>query len=253
MDDMENTRRDFLKVAGGITAAGAAIGVPLVTAGQAQAQAGSLGALTTHELPPLPYDYNALEPHIDETTMRIHHGRHHQGYVNGLNAAEEALAKARAANDYALIQFWSRRAAFNGGGHFLHSIFWEIMAPPGNGGGGEPTGALAAKINEDFGNFDAFKAQFSAAAGGVEGSGWGLLHVRPADGRLLVLQAENQQKLTAWGVTPILGIDVWEHAYYLKYQNNRGEYISQWWNVVNWPQVARNYEQAIQVTRREGS
>lgn len=119
-------------------------------------------------------------------------------------------------------------------------MFWKVMAPAGKGGGGEPTGALADMIVASFGSFDAFKKQFSAAAAAVEGSGWGLLHVRHADRQLIIMQAENQQKLTSWGTTPVLGIDVWEHAYYLKYQNKRADYIAAWWNVVNWKQVAEN-------------
>jgi Fe-Mn family superoxide dismutase len=198
----------------------------------------------THVLPPLPYDPAALEPHIDAQTMTIHHGKHHLAYVNGLNKAEEELAKARASGDFSLIQHWSRQAAFHGGGHWLHSMFWKVMAPNGNGGGGEPAGPLADAIRTSFGSFDAFKKQFSAAAAAVEGSGWGLLHYRRDDGRLIILQAENQQKLSAWGTTPILGIDVWEHAYYLKYQNKRADYIAAWWNVVNWTQVEKNLQAA---------
>lgn len=121
-------------------------------------------------------------------------------------------------------------------------MFWKVMAPAGNGGGGEPTGAVAQAITESFGSFDAFRKQFSAAATAVEGSGWALLHFRPDDQRLIILQAENQQKLSAWGTTPILGIDVWEHAYYLKYQNKRADYVAAWWNVVNWGQVEKNLQ-----------
>ncbi len=241
---MENTRREFLRLAGLPVAAAATIGGGTALfsgAAQAQESAAGLGELTEHTLPELPYDYNALEPYIDEQTMRIHHGKHHAAYVKGLNAAEAALAKARAAGDYAQIEYWSKKCAFNGGGHFLHSLFWTVMAPAGTSGG-EPTGPLADLIKRDFGGFEAFKAQFSAAAAGVEGSGWGLLHFRPADGRLIILQAENQHKLSPWGSIPVLGIDVWEHAYYLKYQNNRAEYVTQWWNVVNWEQVAKNVQ-----------
>lgn len=193
-----------------------------------------------HTLPPLPYAYDALEPFIDAQTMQLHHGKHHQGYVNGLNKAETALAEARQGGDYALIQHWSRQLAFHGGGHWLHSMFWKTMAPAGKGGGGEPGGSLLAAINESFGSVAAFKAQFSAAANAVEGSGWGLLHYRSDDQRLVIMQAENQQKLSSWGSTPILGIDVWEHAYYLKYQNKRADYITAWWNVVSWAQVENN-------------
>lgn len=199
------------------------------------------GALTEHKLPDLPYAYDALEPYIDAKTMELHHSKHHAAYVTGLNKAEAELAKARAANDYALVQHWSRQASFHGGGHYLHSMFWTVMAPAGKGGGGKPTGALLAKIEEDFGSFEAFQAHFSAAASAVEGGGWALLHYRPEDKRLVVLQAESQQKLSPWGTVPILGIDVWEHAYYLKHQNRRGDYIKDWWNVVNWEQVAKNF------------
>jgi superoxide dismutase, Fe-Mn family len=193
-----------------------------------------------HELPPLPYAVDALEPHLDAQTMQLHHDKHHLAYVNGLNKAEEELAKARQSGDHALVQHWSRQAAFHGGGHWLHSMFWKVMAPAGKGGGGEPSGELLAAITESFGSFDAFKKHFTAAANAVEGSGWGLLHYRAADQRLIILQAENQQKLSAWGSTPILGVDVWEHAYYLKYQNRRADYVTAWWNVVNWTQVEQN-------------
>ncbi|HOC68269.1 MAG TPA: superoxide dismutase [Candidatus Hydrogenedentes bacterium] len=231
---MNTTRRDFLQVAGGIAATGAIMGA---LSPEAHAQAG--GTVTEHVLAPLPYVYDALEPYIDAKTMELHHGKHHAAYVSGLNAAEAALAKARADNDFTLVQHWSKRAAFNGGGHFLHSMFWKVMAPTG-AGGGEPEGALRDAINRDFGGFEPFKQQFNAAAAQVEGGGWGLLHYRPEDDRLIILQAENQHKLSPWGAWPILGLDVWEHAYYLKYQNRRTDYIDAWWNVVNWKQVADN-------------
>lgn len=232
---MNDSRRDFLKIAGGVAASSAVLSA---LSPEAHAQDG--GAVSEHTLPPLPYAYDALEPYIDAATMELHHSKHHAGYVKGLNAAEAALAKARADSDFALAQYWSKSAAFNGGGHFLHSMFWKVMAAPGKGGGGEPDGVLRDAINRDFGGFEAFKKQFSAAAAQVEGSGWGLLHYRPEDDRLIVLQAENQHKLSPWGAWPILGIDVWEHAYYLKYQNKRADYIEAWWNVVNWKQVAEN-------------
>ncbi|MBN1202418.1 MAG: superoxide dismutase [Anaerolineae bacterium] len=197
-----------------------------------------------HELPPLPYAYDALEPYIDEQTMRLHHDKHHLGYVNGLNKAEEMLAQARESGDYGLVKHWSREAAFHGSGHFLHSIFWPNMAPPGNGGGGLPTGELAGQIDKDFGSFEKFKAHFGAAAKAVEGSGWGLLVWEPELGQLQMLQAEKHQNLTQWIVTPLLVLDVWEHAYYLKYQNNRGAYVDAWWNVVNWADVAERFRAA---------
>jgi len=234
---MDTSRRDFFRVAGGVAATGVLSGVF-----SQSASAQSTGPLTKHELPAPPYAYDALEPYIDTTTMELHHSKHHAAYVNGLNAVEAALAQARASGDYALTQYWTKRAAFNGGGHFLHSMFWKVMAPPNAGGGGEPSGELRKKIDRDFGSFDAFKKQFSAASAQVEGSGWGLLHYRPEDDRLVVLQAEDHHKLTVWGVWPILCVDVWEHAYYLKYQNKRSDYIDAWWNVVNWDQVSANLD-----------
>ena len=234
---MNDSRRNFLKTASGIAAAGAVL---TTVVSEAKAQNEVAGALTEHTLPELPYAYDALEPYIDAKTMELHHSKHHAAYVSGLNAAEAALAKARAEGNFDLVQLYSKRAAFNGGGHFLHSLFWKVMAPAGKGGGGEPSGVLLDAINRDFGSFDAFKKQFSAAALQVEGSGWGLLLHRPSDGRLIVSQAENQHKLTSWDAFPILGIDVWEHAYYLNYQNRRADYIAAWWNVVNWAQVEAN-------------
>ena len=232
-----------MRIQRGLTIAALAAGLLLAAPGGVRAQdAASAGALTTHTLPELPYAYDALEPHIDAKTMELHHSKHHAAYVKGLNEAEAALAKARAANDYAIDQHWSKRAAFNGAGHFLHSLFWTVMAPAGKGGGGVPEGALMDHITRDFGSFEAFKAQFSAAAAAVEGSGWALLVYRPADDRLVILQAENQHKLTDWAGTPVMGLDVWEHAYYLTYQNRRADYIAAWWNVVNWEQVQKNID-----------
>jgi Fe-Mn family superoxide dismutase len=230
-----STRRAFLTAA--------ATGAAVLAAGAPSLHAiGSLPAPAPgkHELPPLPYAHDALEPFIDAQTMQLHHGKHHLAYVNGLNKAEEELAKARAAEDFALIQHWSKQAAFHGGGHWLHSMFWKVMGKPGAQGGGEPTGELLAAITDGFGSFAAFKKQFSAAAAAVEGSGWALLHYRHDDARLIVMQAENQHKLTSWGTTPILGVDVWEHAYYLKYQNKRPDYVAAWWNVVDWTAVSGN-------------
>jgi Fe-Mn family superoxide dismutase len=246
-DAMDNLRRNFLKGAGGVLMTAGIAGTPFLTS-QAQVTPGSsatAGNLTKHKLPDLDYAYDALEPYIDAQTMKLHHDKHHQGYVNGLNKAEEELDKARASGSYDMIQYWSKKAAFHGAGHFLHSIFWMVMAPADASGGGEPTGMLADKINEDFGSFKNFKDQFSAASKAVEGSGWGILSYRPQDNRLIVLQAENHQKLTNWVDTPLLCLDVWEHAYYLKYQNNRGAYVDNWWSVVNWPQVEKNLNAAM--------
>ncbi|MFY9175300.1 MAG: superoxide dismutase [Peptococcia bacterium] len=187
-----------------------------------------------HQLPDLPYPYNALEPHMDEATVRLHHDKHHQSYVDGLNKAEEKLAEAREKGDYALIKHWERELAFHGSGHILHTLYWENMSP---NGGGEATGAIASQIVKDFGSYEAFRAQFKAAAVGVEGSGWAVLVWNPQFEKLEILMAEKHQNLTQWGVVPLLIVDVWEHAYYLKYQNKRADFVEAWFNLINWDDV----------------
>jgi Fe-Mn family superoxide dismutase len=189
-----------------------------------------------HELPPLPYDYAALEPHLDEATMRLHHDKHHAGYVAGLNAAEEKLRKARETGDFSLVKHLSRELAFHGSGHILHCVFWTNMKPKG---GGQPKGDIGDAIASHFGSFDAFRKHFSAASMAVEGSGWGALVYNRMVKKLEILTAEKHQNLTQWGVAPLLVLDVWEHAYYLKYQNRRADYVEAWWNVVNWDDVAK--------------
>jgi Fe-Mn family superoxide dismutase len=245
---MDFKRRNFLKAAG--TAGSAIIGSGLIGPSVLSAQSQGkepLGRVTHHELRPLHYSYRDLEPHIDFETMETHHTKHHFGYIKNLNNAEGQLAEARAKNDYRLIQHWSRQVAFNYGGHYLHTMFWDVMAPDYNGGGGEPDKFLKRYLEINFGTVEAFKAQFSAAALAVEGSGWALLHYRPQDQRLMILQAENQHKFAQWGATPIMGIDVWEHAYYLKYRNRRADYIKAWWNVVNWEGVKSNLLKLIKI------
>ncbi len=195
-----------------------------------------------HTLPELDYSYDALEPFIDEQTMKLHHSKHHQGYVDGLNAAEKELAEARNNGDFGNIRHIERQLAFNGSGHFNHCLFWQNMTPADNYE--DPSGNLLKQIKNDFGSFDDFKAQFSAAAGGVEGSGWGFLAWQPGGEQLVTLAAENHQKQTQFTAIPILALDVWEHAYYLNYQNNRGEYINKWWNIVDWNNVAENFARA---------
>lgn len=194
-------------------------------------------------LPKLAYEYKALEPHIDAQTMEIHHTKHHQAYVTGLNKAMAELAKARDAGDFGLIKHWSRELAFHGGGHINHTLFWHTMAPPapGKGGGGKPEGALAEAINRDFGSFEKFTAQFSAAANAVEGAGWAWLVLDRLSGRLMVQQMEKQQNMLLTGGVPLLGLDVWEHAYYLKHQNKRADYVKAWWNVVAWGRVGEMF------------
>ncbi|MBO8163779.1 MAG: superoxide dismutase [Brevibacillus sp.] len=194
-----------------------------------------------HSLPPLPYAYDALEPYLDAETTRIHHDILHRNYVEGLNKAEKMLEQARAANDFELLKHWEREAAFHGAGHYLHTIYWQVMSPDGGGG---PNGELAEQIIRDFGSFDSFKRHFSMAAEKVEGGGWALLVWSPRAQRTTILQGEKHQNLTQWESIPLLVLDVWEHAYFLKYQNRRGEYIDAWWNVVNWPHVQDRYLQA---------
>ncbi|MGN7456641.1 Fe-Mn family superoxide dismutase [Paenibacillus pasadenensis] len=194
-----------------------------------------------HKLPPLPYAYNALEPYIDEATMRIHHDKHHQTYVDDLNKAEKELQASRKSGDFALVKHWERELAFNGAGHYLHTLFWPAMSPQG---GGKPVGALADEIDRSFGSFDAFKKQFSEAANKVEGGGWAILVYSPRSRRLEILQAEKHQDLSQWDAIPLLPLDVWEHAYYLKHQNKRPDYVKDWWNVVNWPYVSERFDKA---------
>ena len=197
-----------------------------------------------YELSPLPYSYDALEPHIDEQTLHLHHDKHHKAYVDGLNNAEAKLVEARGKADFALVKHWERELAFHGSGHILHSLYWSTMAPTGKGGG-QPEGELLRQLAADFGSFDLFAKQFSAAAAAVEGSGWAVLALSPLGKKLEILTAEKHQNLTQWGCMPILTIDVWEHAYYLKYQNRRAEYIAAWWNVVNWPEAAARLAAAL--------
>jgi Fe-Mn family superoxide dismutase len=198
-----------------------------------------------HALPPLPYAYNALEPHIDEQTMKLHHDIHHLAYVNGLNAAEEGLKKARESGDFARVKELSDALAFHGSGHFLHAIFWENMSP---NGGGSPSGDLASQINKDFGSYEAFAKHFKAAAGAVQGSGWALLVWQPQGGHLEILQSEKHNNLTQWNTRVLLALDVWEHAYYLKYQNKRPAYVEAFFNVINWPDVAKRFDDARKVS-----
>jgi superoxide dismutase, Fe-Mn family len=195
-------------------------------------------------LPPLPYDFSALEPHIDAKTMEIHHGKHHQTYVNNLNAAiEKAPELASKSLDDLMRNVNSLPEAVrtpirnNGGGHWNHSMFWQIMAPKA---GGEPGGNLGAAIKSAFGDFAKFREQFSAAGVGRFGSGWAWLI--NSGGKLSIISTPNQDNPLMEGQKAIMGLDVWEHAYYLKYQNRRPDYISAWWNVVNWKEVEKRFQ-----------
>jgi len=190
--------------------------------------------MSKHQLPALPYAYDALEPHMDEATVRLHHDKHHLGYVDGLNKAEEKLQEAREKGDYSLVKHWERELAFHGSGHILHTLYWENMKA---NGGGEAVGSIAAQIDTDFGNYAAFRAQFKAAAIAVEGSGWAVLVWNPQFNKLEILMSEKHQNLTQWGVIPLLTVDVWAHAYYLKYQNRRADFVEAWFNLINWADV----------------
>ncbi len=198
------------------------------------------------ELPPLPYDYAALEPHIDEATMKLHHDKHHQTYVTNLNGAVEKhpdLGKKTPEDllkDLAAVPEEVRTVVRNnGGGHVNHTMFWQIMKP---GGGGNPIGAIESQIATDFGTFDAFKKQFNESTAKQFGSGWGWLVYR--GGKLEIITTPNQDSPLMQGLYPVLGNDVWEHAYYLKYNNRRPDYLAAWWNTVNWEEVNKRFEQA---------
>ena len=198
------------------------------------------------ELPALPYDYNALEPHIDEATMKLHHDKHHATYVTNLNGAIEKHAELGSKTPEELIKNLDAvpedvRAVVrnNGGGHVNHTMFWQIMKPSG---GGEPTGAIGEQIKADFGDFETFKKTFNETTAKQFGSGWGWLIFK--GGKLAITTTPNQDNPISQGSFPILGNDVWEHAYYLKYQNKRPEYLANWWNTVNWEEVNKRFETA---------
>lgn len=200
----------------------------------------------TFKLPDLDYAYSALEPHIDARTMEIHHSKHHQGYVNKANKALEGQSKFQdmeveevLKNLDDLPEDKKMGVINNAGGHYNHSIFWKVMGPDG---GGQPKGELANRIEEDLGGFEKFKDEFSKAAAGRFGSGWAWLVLE--DGKLSVMSTPNQNNPISEGKYPLLGLDVWEHAYYLKYQNKRPDYVEAWWNVVNWDEVEKRYQEA---------
>lgn len=197
-----------------------------------------------HQLPPLPYPYNALEPVISSATLHFHHDHHHKAYVDDLNKAELKLVEARQNLDFSLIKHWERELAFNGSGHILHSIYWTVMSPMGSGG--QPGTLTQNLINSYFGSFPVFQEQFTQAAIKVEASGWAILVWQPTWNRLEILTAEKHQNLTQWGGIPIMVLDVWEHAYYLDYQYRRNDYVKAWWNLVNWIEIERRLYLAIQ-------
>jgi Fe-Mn family superoxide dismutase len=241
----EQSRRDVLKAGSlGMLSAGVAGNMVLglgTSTGATAADALSVGyADGTYTLPPLPYGYDALEPLYEERTLRIHHDKHHAGYVKGLNSTLEKLEAARKSGDYSSIKSLSRNLAFNGSGHVLHTLFWNSMSPDKP----EMPQSLSQAISKSFGSVEAAKKQFAAATKAVEASGWGLLVHEPMADKLMFLQAEKHQDLTIWGVTPLLVCDVWEHAYYLQYANDRGTWVDNFFKMANWPFAAQRLDEA---------
>jgi len=201
--------------------------------------------MAKYTLPELPYDYAALEPHISATIMELHHSKHHQTYVNGANTTLDLLAEAREKGDFANINRLQKDLAFNLGGHTNHSIFWTNLSP---NGGDKPTGDLEAAIDDQFGSFDAFRAQFTAAALGVQGSGWAGLFWDSIGQNLLIQQFFDQQGQIVAGTVPLLLLDVWEHAYYLDYKNVRADYVKAFWNIANWADAQERFTAAREKT-----
>ncbi|KAA1012757.1 MULTISPECIES: superoxide dismutase [unclassified Pseudonocardia] len=197
--------------------------------------------MAEYTLPDLPYDYSALAPHIAPEIMELHHSKHHNTYVQGLNTTLDKLAEARDRNDFGAIVGLEKTLAFNLGGHVNHSAFWNNLSPDG---GDKPTGDLAAAIDEDFGSFDGFQAHFTAAATTIQGSGWAILGYDQLGGRLLIHQLYDQQSQLPAGQTPIVLLDMWEHAFYLQYKNVKPDYVKAWWNVVNWADAAQRFAAA---------
>ena len=197
--------------------------------------------MADYALPDLPYDYSALDPHISAEIMELHHSKHHATYVKGLNDAMEKLAAARDSGDFGPIVGLEKTLAFNLGGHINHSLFWQNLSPDG---GGKPTGDLAAAIDDQFGSFDAFQSQFTAAATTIQGSGWGVLGFDHLGQKLHILQLWDQQANVPVGITPIVMLDMWEHAFYLQYKNVKPDYVKAWWNVVNWADAGARFDAA---------
>lgn len=193
-----------------------------------------------YQLPKLPYGYDALEPHIDSQTLQIHHDKHHQGYVDGLNSTVKALSEAGGGGDIDSAKLYGleRNLSFNAGGHALHTLFWATMAPKA---GGKPEGKIAEAVNKGFGSFDSFKNYFTNVATNIKGSGWAVLAYEPIGDMLVVFGVHDHDRKLGPSTMPLLTVDVWEHAYYLKYQNKRGDFVKAWWNLVNWAAVDEAY------------
>lgn len=202
--------------------------------------------MADYTLPELDWDYSALEPHISGEINELHHGKHHAAYVAGANAAIAKLEEARAKDDHSAILLNEKNLAFHLGGHVNHSIWWKNLSP---NGGGKPAGDLAAAIDDAFGSFDRFRAQFTAAANGLQGSGWAVLGYDSLGGRLLTFQLYDQQANVPIGIVPLLQVDMWEHAFYLQYKNVKADYVKAFWNVVNWADVQNRHAAAISKTQ----
>ena len=200
---------------------------------------------TSYQLPELPYDFNALEPVISAEIMELHYTKHHKGYVTNLNAALEKYHEAETKNDVAQMIALQSAIKFNGGGHINHSIFWTILAPVSKGLHHGPKGELAKMIDRDFGSMDAFKEKFNAETTGIQGSGWGWLGYNKGQKRLELAACSNQDPLSTQGFVPLLGIDVWEHAYYLQYKNVRADYVKAIWQIFNWKNIEERFAKAI--------
>ncbi|ANE81240.1 superoxide dismutase [Mycobacterium adipatum] len=201
--------------------------------------------MAQYSLPELDYDYDALEPHISGQINEIHHSKHHAAYVKGLNDALAKLEEARAGDDQSAIFLNEKNLAFHLGGHVNHSIWWKNLSP---NGGDKPEGELAAAIDDQFGSFDKFRAQFTAAANGLQGSGWAVLGYDSLGDRLLTFQLYDQQANVPLGIIPLLQVDMWEHAFYLQYKNVKADYVKAFWNVVNWADVSDRYAKATAKT-----
>ncbi len=197
--------------------------------------------MAQYTLPDLPYDYAALEPHISGKIMQLHHDKHHQAYVTGANTALEKLEAARESGDLAAVNLHEKNLAFNLGGHINHTVFWNNLSPDG---GGQPDGELAAAIKEYFGSFEAFQAHFAANATGIQGSGWSVLGWDSLGQRLAIFQLFDQQSNVPVSITPLLMLDMWEHAFYLDYLNVKADYVKAFWNIANWQDVAARFEKA---------
>jgi Fe-Mn family superoxide dismutase len=204
-----------------------------------------MSAEQVYTLPDLPYDYNALEPVISAEIMQLHHKKHHQAYVTNLNTALQKYHEAESKNDLATMIATQQAIRFNGGGHINHSIFWTNLAPVGKGGGEMVKGSLQQALQKDFGSLETFIEKFNALTVAIQGSGWGWFGYHKGNGHLVITTCANQDPLSTQGVVPLLGIDVWEHAYYLQYKNVRADYVKNIWKIVNWKNVEERYQKAI--------